>query len=372
MLDAMRSSVLLAFTVLAACQPSHPLDVYVSARNAVNARDWDRATARVDELLRDDPQPQDHMLMAEIHAGQGRIDAALGELRIAIDQGGEDPGSAEWAEMLREEPIWKPLRGDPRFDALVTRAESLRWRPDPLRFDTSASAKAPQCRFSAPSNLYLTRLRRKHDLEKLVSTTRTDLERVKRVCHWVHARCVHDGSSRGLPADPIGLIDAADQGRRLRCVELATVTAGCLNAIGIPARSVGGQSRDVETRRFGAGHVFVEAWLADSGKWVFVDPEMDVVGEAKDGTPLDAVEFRQALASPEPPSDYPASMAMCMYFLTTSLDQRYPIEERSVGDLMLAPLDTAAPRKFQREPTSSPEIFTHRVADFRAEPRVIR
>lgn len=368
----LRLAFVLAVVLLAACQPSHPLDVYVSARNAVNARDWERAKARVDELLRDDPQPQDHMLMAEIHAGQGRVDAALGELRIAIDQGGEDPGSAEWAEMLREESIWKPLRGDARFDALVTRAESLRWRPDPLRFDASVASKPPQGRFSPPSNLYLTRLRRKHDLEQLVSTTRDDLERVKRVCHWVHARCVHDGSSRGLPGDPISLIDAADQGKRLRCVELATVTAGCLNAIGIPARAVSGQSRDVETRRFGAGHVFVEAWLADPGRWVFVDPEMDVVGVAKDGTPLDAVAFRQALASPEPPTDYPASMAMCMYFFTTSLDQRYPLEDRSVGDLMLAPVDTTAPRKFQREPTASPEIFTHRLADFRAEPRLTR
>ena len=354
------------------CQPTHPLDVYVSARNAIAARNWTRANERVDELMRIDEQPGDHFLRAEIHAGQGQVDPALAELTIAIRDGAGDPGSADWTEALREEEIWRPLRGDPRFDALVAKAESMRWKPDRLAFDGQSPGKPVTCRFSPPNNLYLTRLRRAHDLEQLVSTARDDLDRVQRLCHWVHERCTKEGSSRGLPQDPIALLQAADAGRRLRSVELATVTAGCLCAVGVPARAVGAQSRDVETRRLGAGHVFVEAWLEDRKGWVFVDPELDVVGIAKDGTPLDAVAFRQALASNEPPVEYPASLAMCMYHFVASIDQRYPIESRSIGDAMLAPSGVAAPRAFQREPAGSPALLTHNPADFHAEPRVSR
>lgn len=360
------------WSLLAGCQASHPLELYVSARNAINARDWKRAEARTEELLRIDPEPGDHLLRAEIHAGQGQVEPALAELKIAVEQGAADPGAAEWAEMLREDPIWQPVRKDPRFAALVQQAQSMRWKPDPLKFDSAPAQRAPQCRFSPANNLYLTRLRRKHDLEKLVSTTQNDLERVKRICHWVFARCEATGSSRGLPQDPISLLEAAEQGKRLRSVEMATVTAGCLNAIGIPARAVGGQSRDAETRRLGAGNVFVEAWLPDQRTWVFVDAEMDVVGQAADGTPLDAVAFRQALASANPPKDYPPSLAMCMYFFTTSLDQRYPIEDRDSGDIMLAPVGAQAPTLFQREPAIPPEHFTHRPREFHAEPRVSR
>lgn len=358
--------------MVVACQPTHPLDVYVSARNAIAARNWNRANERVDELMRIDEQPGDHVLRAEIHAGQGQVEPALAELTIAIREGAGDPGSADWAEALREEEIWRPLRGDPRFDALVAKAESMRWKPDHLAFDERSSGKPVTCRFSPVNNLYLTRLRRAHDLERLVSTTKGDLERVQRICHWVHARCMKDGSSRGLPQDPIALLEAADAGRRLRSVELATVTAGCLCAVGVPARSVGAQSRDVETRRLGAGHVFVEAWLEDRQGWVFVDPELDVVGIAKDGTPLDAVAFRQALASKDPPIDYPASLAMCMHHFVTSIDQRYPIDSRSVGDAMLAPSGVAAPRAFQREPVPTPRILTHCPADFHAPPATAR
>jgi hypothetical protein len=365
-------SLAASIAVLGACQPTHPLDVYVSARNAIAARNWTRANERVDELMRIDPQPGDHFLRAEIHAGQGQVEPAISELELAISQGAADPGSADWAEALREEPIWKPLRGDSRFEALAARAESARWKPDPLKFDTQTSGKPLHGRFSPPNNLYLTRLRRTHDLDTLVSTTKTDLDRVKRVCHWVHARCMKEGSSRGLPQDPIALLEAADAGRRLRSVELSTVTAGCLNAVGIPARAVGAQSRDVETRRLGAGHVFVEAWLEDRQAWVFVDPELDVIGVAKDGTPMDAVAFRQSLALKDPPIEYPASLAMCMYHFTTSIDQRYPIDSRSVGEAMLAPVGADAPRAFQREPVGPPAYFTHNSADFHAAPRITR
>jgi hypothetical protein len=61
-----------------------------------------------------------------------------------------------------------------------------------------------------------------------------------------------------------------------------------------------------------------------------------------------------------------------MYYFTTSIDQRYPIDSRSVGDAMLAPVGVEAPRAFQREPATSPALLVHNAADFHAEPRVNR
>jgi len=39
---------------------------------------------------------------------------------------------------------------------------------------------------------------------------------------------------------------------------------------------------------------------------------------------------------------------------------------------MLAPLDALAPKLFQREPAVPPEVFTHKPAEFHAEPRMMR
>jgi hypothetical protein len=359
---------LLAALCLAACQSSSPVDLYASTLNAINARNWERAEHLASELLRIDPEPRDHMLLAMIHSGQGQADPAFAELAIAIEQGAADPGSADWPDMLASDPIWDPIRRDPRFAPLVAKATALRWKPDPLRFDLSSPDQPARFRFSPPNNLYLTRLRRLHKLDELVQSTTSDLDRVKRICHWVHAQAGDRGWRRGLPPDPVGLLEAASKGTSFRCVEYAAVVAGCLNAIGIPARAVGAMSSDVETRRINAGHVFAEAWLPDAKRWVFVDAEEDVVATAVDGTPLNAVEFRQALASPKPPIDYRPALSMCMFHFQMDLDQRYPLDARQRGDIMLAPVGTAAPTKFQREPSPPPRRFTHRPADLYAAP----
>ena len=358
--------------LLVACQSREPIDLYVDTLNAIHARNWTRAEAKAAELLRVDAEARDHMLMAMIHAGQAQMDPAFAELDIAIEQGASDPGSADWPEMLKVDPIWDTLRSDRRFLPLVARAESLRWKPDALIYDLSTGGAPARFRFSPPSNIYLTRLRRIHGLDRLIERTTSDLDRVKRICAWVHTQSGERGWKRGLPPDPVGLLEAAAKGTSFRCVEFAAVVSGCLNAVGIPARPVGGESRDVETRRVGAGHVVAEAWLADQQRWVFVDAEENVVAHAADGTAMNTVEFRNALARTEPPIAYRPALAMCLYYLKSDLDQRYPLEDRSRGDIMLAPVGAPRPTMFQREPVTPPRTFTHRVADLYAAPRSAR
>ena len=79
-------------------------------------------------------------------------------------------------------------------------------------------------------------------------------------------------------------------------MEYAIVTAACARACGFPSRVLALKREDVETAESSAGHVVAEVWLDQFGKWVFVDPQFDVVPELE-GIPLNAVEFQEALAA---------------------------------------------------------------------------
>ena len=366
------SSLILAFSsvILAACHSASPIELYAGTLQAINAAEWKKADSLAEELLRTDPEPGDHLLLAMVRAGEGKTDAAFDELTIAIDQRGNDPGAGEWPAMLRGDSIWDSLRSDPRFEPLVAKAEAMRWTPDELTFDTSSAKEAIRIVASPPGNDYLTTIRTRYGLDTIVAGASSDLERVQRICHWVHGRCGHESWPSDVPVDPLGLLDAAAGGAQFRCVEFGVVAAGCLSAVGIPGRVVGGQSRDVETRRVGAGHVFAEAWLADRGRWVFVDAQMDLVGVAADGLPLNAIEFRNALASRTPPAEYPIVLSMCMYYFRYGTDLRYPLDARHGESVVVAPLGAPLPRRFQREPMPAPDVFTHRPADVYGPPTI--
>jgi transglutaminase-like putative cysteine protease len=140
--------------------------------------------------------------------------------------------------------------------------------------------------------------------------------------------------------------------------------------VGIPARVVGARAQDVETRRFGAGHVFAEAYLRDQKRWVFVDPQMNVVGEL-DGKPLNTVEFRQAFSEPNPKVHYNLELGSCFYYFNYGLDWRYPLAERKKGDVLLAPKGAPIPKVFQRIGSMNPTRTTHNPADVYGPPPTI-
>ena len=364
-----------ATLLLTACTTPHktdemprPLQLYAGAIEAISAKDWTKARAQVEELLRIDGEPGDHALLAAVSAGEGDTDAAFRELAIAIETSAGEPGMSEFPESLRGDGIWEPLRTDARYGQLLAKAESTRWQPDLLRFDESAAAAPLATRCSAASEGYLTEIRTRYWLDGVIAGAASDLERIQRIVHWVHTRTGHTGWPDGQPTDPLGLLDAAAKGASFRCVEYGIATAGSLQAVGIPARVVGSRSRDVETRRLGAGHVFAEAWIADQARWVFVDAQMDIVGRSREGAPLNAIEFRNALADGRAADAYPQILAMCMYYFDYSTDERHPAESRSGKRVTVAPVGASIPRRFQREPARVPDVFTNRPGDVYGPP----
>ena len=235
-----------------------------------------------------------------------------------------------------------------------------------LEYDNHAGKPAPFAR-SGPNNAYLTDLATRYNLNALVAGARGDMERVEILCTWVHTRWNHVGDAKNQPKDPIGLLEAAQAGDNFRCVEYGITVAGCLNAVGIPARKVNAMAQDTETRRSGAAHVFAEAYLRDQKRWVFVDPQTNVVGELN-GKPLNTVEFQQAFSGPHPKVHYDMQLGSCFYYFSYDLDWRYPIADRKPGSVMLTPKGTFAPRVFQRIYPISPTTITHAPADVYGPP----
>lgn len=324
--------------------------------NALNAKQWRQGKELAEELTRLDGSGSDYLLLAYFSLELGQNDEAIAALRNAVRVGAQDP-TVGIADELRTSEDWDPLRSDPRFARVLEDAEAGRWKPATLRFGTSAALPVA-FRRSGPENPYLTRLRTQYNLEALIADSRGDMERVKILCTWVHTRWNHVGDAKNQPTDPIGLLEAASIGDNFRCVEYGVTVAGCLNAVGIPARVVYARSEDVETKRVGAGHVFAEAWLRDKKKWVFVDPQLNVVGEAN-GEPLSAIEFRNAFAEPHPRVHYWHGLGACLHYFAYDIDQRYPISERAKGIVTLGPVGAPEPKVFQRRSPMNSVLYTH-------------
>ena len=179
--------------------------------------------------------------------------------------------------------------------ATVAYAVTMPRRAPELTFTADTDKTVEPMSHMHYSQEYLTRLRTQFSLDEVVAGTNNDLERVRAIASWVNGLWKHDGTNQPEYSDPIYILEQVAQGERFRCTEYGLVIAGCLQALGIPARPLGLMTSDVETRSSGAGHVVTEAYLSDLDKWVFIDGQWNVIPLLK-GVPLNAIELQEALA----------------------------------------------------------------------------
>jgi hypothetical protein len=167
-------------------------------------------------------------------------------------------------------------------------------------------------------------------------------------------------------------------------VEYSIVTAACLNAVGLKARVLALKTKDAETMQSGAGHVAVEVFLSDIGKWAFVDGQWDTMPMLH-GLPLNAVEFQEAMAqhygklvinsrSNVDKSMYTEWVYPYLYYLDIAFDNRETsagrnFDSKSKSRLMLVPIGAKEPKVFQIKAKIENCYYTNGLADFYEPPK---
>jgi len=229
-----------------------------------------------------------------------------------------------------------------------------------------------------PNDPNMVELRTKYRLEEAVRGAGDEYERLRLLLAWAQKRWKHNGNNNPSKSDPLTILKEASEGKEFRCVEYAIVVAACARSLGMPSRTLGLKRPDVETAESGAGHVVAEVWLKQFGKWVFVDGQWGAIAE-KDGVPLNAVEFQDAIARKQPglkirlvsqgyEEDYREWILPYLYYLDFNPGSLfYPSASQRRApwppSIMLVPKGATKPTAFQRNPMrnctyiSNPKAF---------------
>ena len=266
----------------------------------------------------------------------------------------------------------------------MTVIEGVKANYAPLDFDTEF--KNDKVKFwydNADKSDYLKKLRTQYKLEELIKGKKSDTEKALAILHWVHSLWPHNGNNTPQKNDAISIIEEAKNGKNFRCVEYGIVTAACLNAVGLKARVLALKTKDVETTKYGAGHVVTEVYLNDLKKWVFLDGQWDVM-PLLNGIPLNAVEFQKAIAQnfsrieirsagPFPKRQYLDWVYPYLFYFSTSFDNRTgkDINKRKIDgktSLMLVPLGSKNPTIFQMVHKIDYCLYTNSLNDFYRQP----
>ncbi|MGZ2370433.1 transglutaminase-like domain-containing protein [Ancylomarina sp. YFZ004] len=252
-----------------------------------------------------------------------------------------------------------------------------------LQFDSKLKSNNLKFWYEKNNNDYLNLLRSKYPIDSLVKDTKSDTEKAQNIMNWVHNQWQHNGNNQPKKSDAISILEEVKQGKNFRCVEYGIVTTACLNAIGLKARTLSLRTKDVETRKYGAGHVLLEVYLNDLKKWVLLDPQWNII-PVLNGIPLNAVEFQKAISENYKELEIISGLALSkryyvdwifpyLYYFNTSFDNREGIELTNningKKKLMLVPLGAKNPTIFQIIYPINNCIYTNSVKDFYEQPK---
>ena len=262
-----------------------------------------------------------------------------------------------------------------RLDAALTTYTTVS-RTAPLVWSKAVSEKPPKFYFPNPMRPYMVRLKNSFHIQEMTAAAKSDLERAKLICDWVHHQWKHKGFCPVQKNDPIAILEAAKNGSEFSCYEYSLVAAGCLNCIGIKSRTVVLLPRNVERNTDGNYHVVTEAFLNDEKKWVMVDAQFNAV-PTLNKRPLNLVELQYALAerlkgvefgnlNQEMGVIYSTDLLNYLHFFYTPLDNRVvgaTAPDNVKGGVMLVPLGERAPRSFAQAPIGKFRV-TNALYDF--------
>ena len=240
------------------------------------------------------------------------------------------------------------------------------------------------------NNAFLKELRTANNLEQLTAG-QSELEKIKTILDWTSKQWSHNGSNTPTKSDALTILAEARQGKQFRCVEYGIVATAAHNSIGIPARTLGLKTRDVEKVRTGAGHVVSEIYSKELGKWIYIDPQFNIM-PTLNGTPLTGVEFQKAIynkdaglvlvnkqgpLSKDDSASYIKWIGKYLFYFDILFDQKTLDSEKfmrinGMSKLTLVPAGHKEPRIFQRSSKINYSYYTNSLNDFYRKPELIK
>ncbi|NMP23715.1 transglutaminase domain-containing protein [Sulfobacillus harzensis] len=141
------------------------------------------------------------------------------------------------------------------------------------------------------------RLREATRLEEELRQIPTQWGQILRLMDWVHHLSHHQGWNEAPDLSGLGLLRGAQEGSvTFRCVEFAHMLQQVLAAFAFPARVIG-LRRPGADEGLGKAHVVVDVWSTEHGKWVVLDPQLNLFYAARDGAVLSALEIHDRVRS---------------------------------------------------------------------------
>lgn len=236
-------------------------------------------------------------------------------------------------------------------------------------------------------NNFLRELKSKYNLTLLVDENMNDIDRIKNILDWTSKQWAHNGSNTPTKQDALTILKEAQEGKQFRCVEYGIVATAALNSIGIPARTLGLKTRDVEKVMRGAGHVVTEVYSKEFDKWIFIDPQFNLM-PVLNGNPLNGVEFqkeiyakntnlklinKQGELSKEDSVNYIKWVGKYLYYFDILFDQKNLSSSKfksinGMTKLTLVPVGSKEPHIFQRHSKIDYSFYTNSLNDFYRKP----
>jgi hypothetical protein len=137
-------------------------------------------------------------------------------------------------------------------------------------------------------------------------------------------------------------------------------------------------TKDIDDVNSGGGHAVNEVFIPDLNKWIFIDPQYDIM-VTENGLPLNAVEVQKAIANNDSieiinpnqvigKEEYIEWIGPYLYYFYTSLNKgKVSVWDRIVGNkrqLTLVPEGKDEPKYFQRIFRLNTMYFTNSTKDF--------
>lgn len=248
----------------------------------------------------------------------------------------------------------------------------------------------PDYKFSyadSMNNEYLRNLRVSQNLDKIVSISTDDFEKIKTIVDWTSKQWLHNGSNTPSSSDPLTILKEAKEGKMFRCVEYGIVSSAALSSIGFPSRVLALKTADVSSVKFNAGHVVAETYSKELNKWIFIDAQFNAI-PLINRIPLNAVEFQKAIYENNQnlkivnkqgvfsiieQEEYITWIRKYLYYFDIHFDNefRFDANKKTVmgkESLMLIPIKAKKPAIFQRKYPIDYCLYTNNVNDFYQQP----